>query len=53
MTTKQKTYGCNDCRMLKGKRCKLWEIKVVNPEDSHCESIHLVRETANSHRRGK
>ena len=44
--TKNKDYGCDDCRMLKGKYCKLWQVKVDDPHNSHCESIHLVRETA-------
>jgi len=44
----KKTYGCNDCRMLKGNHCKLWQVKVTDPHNSHCESIHLVRVTAPS-----
>ncbi len=40
-----KDYGCDDCRMLKGKHCKLWEVKVPDPHNSHCESIHFVRDT--------
>ena len=40
----KKTYGCDDCRMLKGNYCKLWQIKIADPHNSHCESIHLVRE---------
>jgi hypothetical protein len=43
---KDTSYGCDDCRMLKGKRCKLWEVKVVDPHNSHCESHELVKATA-------
>ena len=39
--TPNKTYGCADCKYLKGKHCKLWEVKVDNPADSHCESHDL------------
>lgn len=35
---KTKTYGCDDCQYLKRKRCQLWEVKVDNPHNSHCES---------------
>ena len=38
-----KTYGCDDCSYLKGKRCRLWEVKVNEPEDSCCES-HTMQE---------
>ncbi len=37
-----KSYGCDDCGYLKGKRCTLWEVKVSDPRDSHCES-HQVK----------
>lgn len=30
--------GCDNCKYLTGKRCKLWQVKVQNPNDSHCES---------------
>lgn len=40
-----KDYGCDNCRMLKGNHCKLWQVKVTDPHNSHCESIHLVRAT--------
>jgi len=33
-----KSYGCDDCSYLKGNRCKLWEVKVDDPHNSHCES---------------
>ncbi len=38
---KGKTYGCDDCAYLKVKRCKLWEVKVDDPENSHCESHNI------------
>jgi len=44
--TNEKTYGCDDCRMLRGNYCKLWEIKIKDPHNSHCESFGLVRATA-------
>lgn len=34
--------GCNNCTYLKGKHCKLWQITVKQPDDSHCESWRLV-----------
>ena len=34
-----KDYGCDDCRMLQGHRCKLWQVKVKDPHDSHCEVV--------------
>ena len=46
-------YGCDDCRMLRRKqnprdkwRCKLWEVDVDDPHNSHCESFQLVQATA-------
>lgn len=36
-----KSYGCDDCKYLKGKHCKLWAVKVDDPADSHCESHDL------------
>ncbi len=36
-----KSYGCDDCSYLKGKRCTLWEVKVENPSDNHCESHNV------------
>ena len=35
-----KDYGCDDCKFLKGKRCKLWQVRVNYPHESHCESIY-------------
>jgi len=32
-----KTYGCDDCKYLKGKRCTLWEVKVEDAHNSSCE----------------
>ena len=40
---KVKTYGCDDCPMLRGKRCRLWQIKINDPHNSHCESIGWAR----------
>ena len=31
-------FGCDNCKYLKGKHCKLWQIKIENPHDSHCET---------------
>lgn len=42
------SYGCDDCRMLKGKYCKLWQVKVADPHNSHCESFQLVKATTPS-----
>ncbi len=39
----KKTYGCDDCKYLNGKRCKLWQVAVANPHDSHCESLQIKR----------
>jgi len=39
---KGQTYGCDDCQYLKGKHCKLWEVKIDEPHNSHCES-HTVK----------
>jgi hypothetical protein len=33
-----KTFGCDDCRYLTGKRCKLWQVKVEDAHNQHCES---------------
>ena len=42
MTEAQReTYGCDDCRFLIGKRCKLWQVAVPDPHDSHCDSCQL------------
>ena len=40
-----KQIGCDTCRMLKGNRCKLWEVKVDDPKDQWCESAQLVKDT--------
>lgn len=34
-----KTYGCDDCKYLKGKRCILWQVKVEDAHNSHCECV--------------
>ena len=33
-----KSFGCDDCKYLKGSRCRLWEVKVSDPYNSHCDS---------------
>ena len=33
------SVGCDDCKFLKGKRCTMWEVKVSDPHNSHCEII--------------
>ena len=35
----EQDYGCDDCKYLKGKRCSLWEIKIDDPHNSHCEVV--------------
>ncbi len=35
----KKDYGCDDCKYLKGKRCTMWEVKVSDPHNSHCEVV--------------
>jgi hypothetical protein len=34
-----KDYGCDDCPKLKGNRCEVWEVKVADPHNSHCEAV--------------
>lgn len=34
-----KTYACEDCVYYKAHRCKLWEVKVTEPDNQHCESL--------------
>ena len=34
-----KTYGCDDCKYHRNHHCKLWQIKVNDPHDSHCVSL--------------
>jgi hypothetical protein len=40
-----KTFGCDDCFFYRGYRCRLWEVKVEDPHNSHCVS-HLTEEEA-------
>lgn len=35
---KENSFGCDNCKFLKGKRCTMWEIKIADPSDSHCVS---------------
>jgi len=32
-------YGCNDCIYLKKSRCRLWQIKIDDTYNSHCDSL--------------
>jgi len=34
-----KTFACEDCRYYSHRRCKLWQVAVPEPNDSHCESF--------------
>ena len=36
------SVGCDNCNFLSGKRCKLWQVKVENPNDAHCESWQKI-----------
>lgn len=36
-----RTAACEDCRYLKSKRCELWEVKISEPDNQHCESLRL------------
>ncbi len=36
--TQMISTGCDNCRYYKAHRCKLWQVKVPKPNDSHCES---------------
>ena len=35
------SYACEDCDYYKQGRCKLWEINIGEPADSHCESLRI------------
>jgi len=35
----EKTYGCEDCKHYSNHRCKLWQVVISKPDDSHCESL--------------
>ncbi len=37
------SIGCDNCKFLTGKRCKLWQVKVEVPDDSHCESWQRIQ----------
>lgn len=39
---KTKTVACEDCIYYRKHRCKLWEVKVLEPDNSHCESLSLT-----------
>lgn len=36
-----KTYGCEDCKYYSKNRCKLWEVKVSEPDNQSCESLAI------------
>ena len=36
-----KSYACEDCEYYTNHRCKLWEVTVSEPDDSHCESLQI------------
>ncbi len=40
-----KDFGCDDCKYLKGHRCTLWQVKVSDPHNSHCESGQINRKS--------
>ena len=44
--TAPKTYACAECRYYAAHRCKLWEVAVKEPDESHCESLTLTRAIA-------
>ena len=35
------SYACEDCIYYKQGRCKLWEVNIGEPADSHCESLRI------------
>ena len=39
----EKTYGCEDCKYYKNHRCKLWQVVISKPDDSHCESLQRTQ----------
>ena len=45
ITREQATYGCDDCKYLKIHSCKLWQVKVDDPHNSHCESFAYTWDT--------
>lgn len=36
------TLACEDCKYYAKNRCKLWEVKVERPANSHCESLQQI-----------
>jgi hypothetical protein len=34
-----KTYGCDDCKYLVSGYCKMWQKRIADPHDSHCEIV--------------
>lgn len=37
----EQTHACEDCQYYSRHRCKLWEVVINTPDDSHCESLTL------------
>lgn len=35
----EQSVACEDCKYYTTHRCKLWEVKVEEPDNSHCESF--------------
>ena len=35
----EETYACEDCKQYSNHRCKLWQVVINKPDDSHCESF--------------
>lgn len=42
---------CAECKYYRSKRCRMWEVKVPDPEDSHCESGEITDEILANRRR--
>ena len=40
---KSNCIGCDGCKYYKANRCKLWEVKVSEPSNSHCESWQSIQ----------
>lgn len=37
-------YACEDCEYYNRHRCRLWNVVINKPADSHCESLKLNHE---------
>lgn len=40
----EQTYACQDCEYYNRHRCRLWNVVINKPDDSHCESLKLNHE---------